>query len=153
MIKISCNLRSKRNKREGGSLHLILSLSLKGLQLTKINVKTLRLRGESFRHLTILQGFSTVSEFDFLAKIEKLAAPMEMLWKCYFWQEFILKQFWDKDLQFNSWKEQMKRWSKDTSTLIPSKQQSQDKILSFQSSSIQHFSKIVLLTFNVKVEI
>ena len=37
-------------------LHLILSLSLKGLQLTKINVKTLRLGGEWFQHLTILHS-------------------------------------------------------------------------------------------------
>ena len=42
------------------------------------------LRGESFRDLTILQGFARKSEFDFLAKIEKLAAPMEILRKCYF---------------------------------------------------------------------
>lgn len=60
-------------------LHLILSLSVKGLQLTKINVKTPRLGGEWFQHLTILRGFSTASEFDFLANIEKLAAPMEIL--------------------------------------------------------------------------
>ena len=156
--KISSNLPSGDDIKEG-----CFPISLRAAQIVPLSperLQQMKLIWPAPKPPTATEAqFSGVQNFSANIYIIKIVLQNLRNWQRWESCENVISDrtlFWSdiwirSSIQFLE--EQMKRWSKDTSTLIPSKQQSQDKILSYQSSSIQHFSKIVLLTFYVKVEI